>query len=269
LWRCGNHIYKDSSSAPTCAKPAPHARPTAPANNSGDKFSRGSDSESSEAAFLPGSGKDEDGASSGSDVDVILSGDDSVIKVSAPDCPKEKSKGKKKRSKGRKSKGKAKVQLQAAIATIPDAEKEPETDEVELGVYFKVDLLYPSHDKPLIAWLQKKWTMVSSIWLSRLVTTMDAVITASPASDHTATMSSNASSVVQMLTTPVAWESTWRHAGAMESSLQPRKQGLLKHLSNFLHTGKITNFVSNKNIVTYSTIPLQKHEVQWVVFKLS
>jgi hypothetical protein len=163
LWRCGNHIYKDSSSAPTCAKPAPHARPTAPANNSGDKSSGGSDSESSEAAFLPGSGKDEDGASSGSDVDVILSGDDSVIEVSAPDCPKEKSKGKKKRLKGRKSKGKAKVQLQAAIATIPDAEKEPETDEVELGVYFKVDLLYPSHDKPLIAWLQKKWTMVSSI----------------------------------------------------------------------------------------------------------
>jgi hypothetical protein len=32
--------------------------------------------------------------------------------------------------------------------------------------------------------------------------------------------------------------------------------------SNFLHTGKITDFVSNKNIVTYSTIPLWKYEVQ-------
>jgi cytoskeletal protein RodZ len=97
-------------SAPTRAKPA-CARPTAPANNSGDESSGGSDSESSEAAFLPGSGEDKDGASSGSDVDVILSGDDSVIEVSAPDHPKEKSKGKKKRLKGRKSKGKAKVQL--------------------------------------------------------------------------------------------------------------------------------------------------------------
>jgi hypothetical protein len=145
-------------SAPTRAKPAPRARPTAPANNSGDESSGGSDSESSEAAFLPGSGEDEDGASSGSDVDVILSGDDSVIEVSAPDRLKEKLKGKKKRLKGRKSKGKAKVQLRAAIATIPDAEKEPETDEAELGVYFKVNLLYPSHDKPLIARLRKKWT---------------------------------------------------------------------------------------------------------------
>jgi hypothetical protein len=32
--------------------------------------------------------------------------------------------------------------------------------------------------------------------------------------------------------------------------------------SNFLRTGKITDFVSNKNIVTYSTIPLRKHEVR-------
>jgi hypothetical protein len=123
--------------APTRSQHAPRTHPNIPANNSGDESSGGTDSDSSEDAFQPRSGSDHDSVTSVLDLDAVPSDDENVVEVSAAGRSKEKSKGKKKKSKGKKAKGKAKAQLRAAIAAVPDAEKEPETDEAELGAYPK------------------------------------------------------------------------------------------------------------------------------------